>query len=282
MTRIDCRDFEERLDEFEAGTLAAEEQQSAISHLEICVRCRALLGIVRGETDLLALEEREKLAQSILRRTSGPACRNAEDSLCQWIDGALSQADQQLISLHLAHCHNCAELAATLSELYDVLPDMATIEPDRQFTADVLQATLGMQFLPRRQGREFDWRKLWNCTMRRPRFAWEAAYVGTLLVLMMLGSPGIFPIASTVPQLLVSRSDQLLQQTGMIFADRQEAAMQSFGALEQKGKDLMNKAAALRSRTSAFLREEVKTILEGLETSLPDADLGPKQERDLP
>jgi len=281
MTRMDCRDFEDRLDALEAGTLPHDEQQSAFSHLEICIRCRALLGIVRGETDLLAPDAREDLVQSILSRTSGPACRNAEDSLCKWIDGTQEQADDEMVSIHLAHCSDCTKLAATLSELKDVLPYMATLDPDRQFTADVLQATIGLPSGPRWRRPGFDWKELWNRLLRRPRFAWEAAYVGTLLVLIAFGSPGLFPMASTVPQLLVARSDQLLQQTSTALADQRDAARQSLSIFQQKGKDLLNETAALRSRTTSFLREEVTAILEELKAGLPDASPGPKQERDL-
>jgi hypothetical protein len=276
MTSMDCREFEQRLDAFEAGILLPDEQQRANSHLEICVRCRELLDIIRGETDLLAPDACEDLLQSILSKTCGPSCGVAENSLCEWIDGTLVPLDHDLVSLHLTHCPTCAGLAATLLELKEVLPDMAAVEPDQWFTADVLRATIGLRSDPVWQRPGLDWKEFWSRLWRRPRFAWEAAYVGALLVLMALGSPGFFPGADTLPRLLVARGDQLFKQSSTALADQQGMARQSLGTLQQQGKDLLDRAAALQSRTTSHLRDEVTAILGELKNSLPGASPGPK------
>ncbi len=255
---MDCRDFEDHLEVFEAGLLPLEKQAVALDHVRACPRCRALLALVRGELDVLEPAAGDDLALAILRRTSGTVCLEAEERLCDCVDGTLGMDDQEIVSLHLAHCPKCSTLAQTLVELGQALPEMATLEPDAQFTGDVLRATAGVRRIRPRPNLQA-W---WNQLMRRPRFAWEAAYVGTLLILLALGNPAMLPRASAVPQVLIERSDRLLQGTASVLADQRVAAGRSLSGLRLKGKFLWDKADAFQMQTTSALQRELASMLE--------------------
>lgn len=281
MKTMDCGSFEDRLDEFEAEVLSSEEKEAAERHLRSCARCRNLLRIVRGDSEVRAPEWHDDLARSILARTSGPACRDAEQCLCEWIDGTLGADGQEIVSLHIKHCSDCGELAETLNELSEALPGMATLDPDVYFTADVLEATVGLRSRSRGSHSPIDVSEWWHRLIRRPRFAWEAAYVGTLFVLLALGNPALLPKALSIEQLVIQSSDRILQQTTTVFADRQEAAWQSILDLELKGQSLMGTVADFQVRTTSALRQEASTFLQELELALLDANGPDARQRDL-
>ena len=281
MKTMDCRGFEDQLDEFEAEALSSEEKEAAEEHLRSCVRCRALLRIVRGDSETLAPEWHDDLARSILARTSGPACRDAESCLCDWIDGTLGEDGQEIVSLHIKHCSDCGELAKILNELSEALPGMATLDPDAYFTADVLEATVGLRLCTVRSRSPIDISKWWHRLLRRPRFAWEAAYAGTLFVLMALGNPALFPKAMSIQQMVIQSSDRIWNQTTTALADRQEAARQSILDLELKGQSWMETVADFQSRTVSAFRQEASTFLEELELALLDGNGPDPKQRDL-
>jgi anti-sigma factor RsiW len=274
---MDCRDFEDHLDVFEAGLLPPEEQAEASEHVLACSRCRTLLALVRGESDVLEPEVGDDLALAILRRTSGAVCLEAEERLCDCVDGTLGMDDQEIVSLHLAHCPKCSRLAETLVELGQALPEMATLDPDVQFTGDVLRATAGVRRIQPRSNLQA-W---WNQVMRRPRFAWEAAYVGTLLILLALGNPAMLPRASAVPQMLIERSDRLLHGTTSVLADQRVAAGRSLSGLRLKGKFLWDKAAVFQIQTTSALQREVASMLEQLKFDFFDGTPAEQPKNDL-
>ena len=274
---MDCRDFEDRLDVFEAGLLPSEDQAGAWEHVRACLRCRTLLALVRGESNVLEPEAGNDLALAILHRTSGAACLEAVERLCDCVDGALGTDDQEIVLLHLAHCPECGSLAETLVELSRNLPDMAALEPDAQFTGDVLRATAGVRWNRPR----FDLQAWWNRLMCRPRFAWEVAYLGTLLILLALGNPAMLPKASALPQILIDRSDQLLEDTTSVLADQRSAAVRSLSVLRLQGQSLWDKAAAFRDRTTSALQRELAATLEQLKSDFIDGTAAEPPKNDL-
>jgi hypothetical protein len=150
----------------------------------------------------LTPEEEEDFVASVLRRTSGGACVRAEELLCADISEetfadineegvgrssrfALDVQDRALLEAHLEHCPACASLARSLAVLRDTLPHLASFDPGPSFTSAVLDATSRAE-----RGtlvdRLADWWKAW---LSRPRFALEAAYVATVLVVLVFGNP---------------------------------------------------------------------------------------------
>jgi hypothetical protein len=132
-------------------------------------------------------KNKEDMIQSILRRTSGSPCRRAEALLCDHVDGTLEELDARLVQGHLDHCAGCRDLAATLAGMQPTLAEMAEIEPAEDFVEGVLAATLPWPARLRRRFRSLG--EEWVRLLRRPRIAWEGAYVGTMLLLLVFGTP---------------------------------------------------------------------------------------------
>jgi hypothetical protein len=195
---MDCRDLLDRLEALLDETLGGDARLAAEEHLHECADCRQLVELARTEPDGAAVEPPDNLAGSILERTSGSACETARDRLCAYVDGSLSGIDAELVRLHLDGCDPCEGLASALVSLAGELPAMAEIEPDSDFVNDVLARTVPWR---RRFARRLEKltaiREWWPRVVRRPRFALEAAYVGTLVLVLIFG-PNL-PLAG-VPQ----------------------------------------------------------------------------------
>jgi hypothetical protein len=143
--------------------------------------------------------QREEMIRSILRRTSGPPCQRAEALLCDYVDGTLDDVDAELVRLHLGHCQPCQELAIALARMAEDLPALAEIWPGERFLDRVLAATLPWPARLRRRVRLFG--EDWVALLRRPRIAWEAAYVGTMILALIFATP-FSPLREVPPQAL--------------------------------------------------------------------------------
>jgi hypothetical protein len=221
---MDCRSWEELLERHLDGTLTAAERQASETHLAACGRCRDLLTAAEASRRILAGEARADLTDAILERTSGPPCRRAEELLPDLVEGRLGATDAQLVRHHLRHCRACDRLAVTLTWLLPELAEMGELAPDAGFTADVMAATVGADL---RTGGILDrLRAWWRGVSARPRFAFEAAYVGTLLLVLLFGTP-VSPLKETPPHLLA------MIQTGpaSLLASPLEAAGDELAAL---------------------------------------------------
>ena len=196
-----CLEFLDRLDDLLTGRCAGDERDAADRHARSCSRCATLLREARqasganlAPADTLDAGDAEDLVAAVLRRTSGDAaCRRAEELMCALSfgagDGGGEQApgafDAQLLEAHLEHCRTCASLAEALQSAATVLPSLADVDPGAGFTARVLAATsrAAAGTLPARVG---GWWRQW---LARPRFAFELAYVATLLLVIVVGNP---------------------------------------------------------------------------------------------
>lgn len=282
---MDCRRFEDRMDAYEAGTLSSEEQAAAEKHIRECSACRSLREIVSGKADPLVPESRDDLTRAILGRTSGTACAGVEPLLCEWIDRNLGETEQEMLQLHVAHCVNCGALAATLTELATVLPEMAALDPGPRFTVDVLAATRPLRSstrTARRRDHVWEW---WSRLIRRPRFAWEAAYVGTLIVLLALGNPAVLleslPRSFVAPQTLVRGGDQVLEQATTALAVGQAFATQSFSGLRIESRTYLGSAVDFTNRTARALRQRAATWLDELSHGPSEPAVTGEPKRDL-
>jgi predicted anti-sigma-YlaC factor YlaD len=192
---MDCRTFEEILAEYEDRSLKPAVQAQADRHLTECNSCRSLLEIAHGRQNLLSEQEEEEMAGSILSRTSGSPCHRAQELVCAFVDNTLDRESADLVSEHLDHCTSCRSLASGLRELSEILPQLAEVRPDERLTDAILAATIGSK--PRLQRplplRLQEW---WSRLVQRPRFSFEAAYVGTLVVALFVGNP--FPTVRTL------------------------------------------------------------------------------------
>jgi hypothetical protein len=207
---IDCAAFEAIVDRLLAGELSPDEERAADRHAVRCDRCSQLLSIARGDLDLLDLATENDLTAGILDRTSGSPCARAELLLCDRVDGAMPEADSELLDLHLDHCADCAELAAALTSLRADLPEMAEIEPDAWFVRDVLDATTRLEPRGIADPALAAARLLGSWSRRlldRPRLALELAYSGAMIIFLLWGTP-VSPLRGTAERALaVMRAD---------------------------------------------------------------------------
>jgi predicted anti-sigma-YlaC factor YlaD len=197
---VSCERINEQLADFLEERLSDVERRAVEAHLAGCAACRQLLEALRGTLGMLGaaglldasdLEPgSEGLAAAILARTSGSACSRAQSLLCDLVDATLAPADALLVETHLEHCNRCASLRTTLGWLRGELPQMATLEPRVDVVPEILQAT---RALGARPGARVDAvvaavRRWWSHLVARPRFAWEAAYVATLILVLLFGT----------------------------------------------------------------------------------------------
>jgi len=269
-----CRAFEDHLDRLLAGELSAKEVQAAERHLRICARCRRLHELSRGPSAVEGVQPPAGLVQAVLERTTGPVCGFAEDRLCAWAD-ELPADDHELVTRHLDHCTRCAALARELRGLGATLPGLAEIRPDDDFVRDVMMATA---FRAKRPA--FDeflsalgasWRRL----LQRRRFAWEAAYLGALLFLLVFisfpGNVRAVPRATAVPDLLVSGRDRMVQMTDALFEKKRATLRRALAELGVLGKAWMKKAAGIAAETGSAVERRAAALLGDLNPDSPDA-----------
>lgn len=178
---MECREFRERLTALAAGALARRDADRAWEHLDTCPDCARRFD---------AVAERAvppELVQGVLRRTGSDPCTAARERLCEHVDGTLPRIDTTLIDGHLDACAACRGIAAALREMARELPAWREIDPGSGFAAAVLARTLpaGRRAAPS-AGR---WVETLRELARRPRFAWEAAWVASVIALLALGGP---------------------------------------------------------------------------------------------
>ena len=246
---MDCTFFEKHLDGFVQETIAQATRSAMQEHLACCNRCRRLFDISRGEPDVMPFETGEILARSILEKTSGIPCPRVRQHLCDFTDGLLGTEYARLVSLHLDHCPACQGLARLLGELSQELPQMSERDPGAGFTAQVLKVTA--QERASRPSLATRIRERWERALRRPRFPFEAAYAGTLLVILTLGTPTIPPLDGST-RVLAPVETQLRRTLGNQLA----------------GYELPNLTRPIRTKL-----EQVSILtsrLAGLETQLKD------------
>ena len=180
---MNCHDFERRLEDLLEGRLDTASHQICLHHVRQCAACSELLEAVGNSTSTSSDPLSESLTVAVLEQTIGSACNQARVHLPGFVDGDLSAVDRQLVTLHLEGCTRCQGLADTLVAMSRELPLLAEISVDPRFTREVLAATL-----PRQSPWKRWWVDHWQGWVRRPRFAMEAAYVGLLVVMLVLGA----------------------------------------------------------------------------------------------
>ena len=246
---MDCSGFKKRLDLLLGGGMTRAQEREAHEHMMRCARCRELLEIARGELDILPGDQQEDLTAAILEATSGSACTRVEELLCEYVDGTLSSADHELVTLHLNHCDPCSALCTALQSLQGDLAGLAEIQPDERFVDDVLAATIYRPSLwTELNERVSHW---WSRQVRRPRFALELAYSGAVVFLLLFGAPraplrGVPPdaveIARANPvEAVVELWHEKGEATGVIADFGREAWSQTGAPLSSKSKGLWDR-----------------------------------------
>ena len=178
-----CHEFETRMEALLEGDLDQETQEECLRHARVCLACSEILEAVGGLSTRRTEDPSPSLTAGVLERTIGSACEQARGHLPAHVDRELDSVDFELVDLHVESCPACQRLAATLVAMRRELPRLAEIPIDDQFTSQVMAATL-----PRQSKAKSWWLRHWSLWIQRPRFAMEAAYVGVLVVMLILGA----------------------------------------------------------------------------------------------
>jgi predicted anti-sigma-YlaC factor YlaD len=176
---MDCREHDHTLGRIARGESTPAERGEADRHRAGCATCRELHELMA--TEPAADDRAADLVHAVLDRTSGSACTTARDLLAPFVDGELAGLDAELVREHVGACIGCRETARALAQLAADLPALAEAEPDRDFVASVLARTAGRRSI----------RSVWESWCRRPRLAWELAYVATIAVGLAHGATGM-------------------------------------------------------------------------------------------
>lgn len=178
---MSCRRFEDNLDDLLEGRLAGEDRRWMEEHARRCSACGELQAAVRRSLE--ALPGGPDLTAGVLRRTTGPACERARGRIGDLMDELLSPSDSELVGGHLDHCRDCGPLAEALGWVLPTLATMAEVDPGPEFTEQVARRTS-------RRPRPARSVHAWLAgLLQRPRLAFEGAYVGAFLLVMLFGTP---------------------------------------------------------------------------------------------
>jgi RNA polymerase sigma-70 factor (ECF subfamily) len=99
-------------------------------------------------------------------------------------DGRLEPIDSELVHQHVGGCSSCAMLVGALRAMERDLPLLAAIEPGGRFAREVVAR------LRQRPGLAAQGAAWVAALVKRPRIAWEAAYVGTAVLSLAFVLPG--------------------------------------------------------------------------------------------
>jgi anti-sigma factor RsiW len=193
---MDCRGLIAQLEDLMAGKLRPSERRAVEAHLAACAECRDVEMLIAAGAAERGRDVPPGFLEGVLARTSGGTCRSAHRLLCDHVDGTLEAVDDELLRLHLNDCPQCAGLALALARMTTEMPALAELQPGSRFVDDVLVRTT------RREIFAIGWAARlaegWQRLMQRPRFAFEGAYLGLIIMVLLFGIP-TSPLAG-VPQ----------------------------------------------------------------------------------
>ena len=277
---MNCDDILERLDDLLEERLCAAEREAVKGHMRDCPHCRGLTALLDDEVNRLAQEPPQDLAEAILRRTSGPTCDSARGRLCGYVDETIEPVDRELVGSHLEGCPDCAALARVLSRLAEDLPALARLEPDERFVAGLLARTSGR----RRPAQRWAARLAagWDELVRRPRFAWEAAYVGTFVLALVFVAP-VSPLAE-VPRTALELAGEhpvaeLREPVARLESRISTGHSRFWRAARERTVESFGGAADEAGRVSRGLGEKIRTGLGTLSESLASMQATEDNER---
>jgi predicted anti-sigma-YlaC factor YlaD len=184
MRTPDCQALEQAVFETDDPARMLATRPDLAAHVHDCAGCREWL-----ETFARGMDVAERLPdfrRAVVARTVGTACRRVRDLLGAAFDEPLATVERTLVDAHLEACESCRSVAATMREAAAVLPALAEVDPGPAFTWRVLAATSRRAVAGRPTDR---WRRAWVALVGRPRFALEAAYALTLVLILVAGSP---------------------------------------------------------------------------------------------
>ena len=292
MTTAECLAFQQAVFEAGDGRALMRRRPDLAAHHAACLECQAWLASFAEGVELAAGDA--GLAASVTARTGAGACARARELAASGFDEPPAETDRALVAAHLETCAGCRAVVAEMTASVAALPELAEIDPGPAFTARVLAATSRR---PAR-ARAFDWwRRRWAALVSRPRFALEAAYALTLVLVLFAGNPlsafewtaaRVEPLVARVggPVEAIDARVQALRERmtggaaaseesadlGATWADRARRTWDDLVALVSAG--LSRIVAALES-AAAWVRQWTRDVFGGAATTGTEPDAGP-------
>jgi anti-sigma factor RsiW len=180
---MNCDRFHEGLEALLSGDLGDDQRQELLDHADRCEECATVLALCRNPQ---AVED-PHFVESVVGQTSGAVCSSVVEEMGDWLDGRLARGRAMEFTAHVRGCSRCSELAAAMRRCNALLPDLAEMTPDPNFTADVLMATLESASLW-----HVAWRRMSDVArgiLGRPGFPLEASFAATVLLVILTATP---------------------------------------------------------------------------------------------
>jgi len=264
---VKCLAFEKRLERYLAGMLDQADRQAAENHARRCPACRALVQAL--QPDSWEYGPGEDFAKTVLARTTGPACRRCRSMLSDFLADTLRDVDRSLITSHLKSCKFCNELCQVVVETLDVLPRMREMRTDPAFAREVTAAT--REYCRKRNDFVLSILGFFEKLLARPRFGWEAAYLITMLMFALFGTP-LSPARDAGSRLIAS-----LQGESGLAVRASKSLREHYSNLglvweaSNRARQSVSRAAEASSEQAAELLDKGRRCLERTETRVRSA-----------
>jgi len=182
-----CQEFRENLPTFISEQLDDSLRLQCETHITSCVECLDLWLNNFSNQYHLETESGEELVNSILQSTNSDTCTDAKDLLVDYVDETLSPINNEMLSLHLKNCASCNSTAVMLRQLKIDLPQLSLRNPPADLLENILKQTLPwpQRLIRKISTSHFDFSNL----LYRPRFSFEASFLGTVFWLAVFGLP---------------------------------------------------------------------------------------------
>ena len=209
------------------------------------------------------------LCEGVLARTSGPSCPAAH-ALLGRVAESLSDLETELLGGHLVHCPACAQIKVALARLDRELPSLADLAPGSGFVERVLAATRPRPGRRRSVGSRLA--DVLESLLRRPRIAWETAFVGTAALwfsLSLLSDPALVTRATTVRSLaLFDDAGRVTLETGQhLWSSTEESGRAFWSRLSHRVGQRLERTRPARVR----LANEAERLKAAVEAATRDA-----------
>ena len=187
MKAMTCADVERLLQAIFSGALTEDQKQAVHRHIESCSQCADLVGsLVSDSPDQDMPNPDGSFADSVLARTSGPACRQAMEVFFAAADDVSPDFDTSLLDMHTKNCPDCRRIQDAWSWIDAECRYYRRAEPDDRFTHDVLRET-SQRARPVSQLWDAFVHALSRRLAERPRIAWEISYALVVIIILIAG-----------------------------------------------------------------------------------------------
>ncbi len=218
---MDCARFEELMFASLDGPLAAPDEEARTIHATGCARCGALERLLSTEDPVPGAAAPEDLLESILIATS-PSWARTFERLDRELPGlAHVQPDAAIVTDVLAATTGAAARDAAAAARETAAAPRAAATRSNAAGAATFPA-------PRRVRATDRLATAWDALLRRPRLAFEGAYVGALALILLVGTPA-WSLSISPAELITEIREERIEPAMQSVTQRVEPIVASAG-----------------------------------------------------